>query len=209
MNIFIAQDESGDLGFDPTKQGASQHFCVTFVISKDKRKLEKIIKRVFADFSKQRIGHRSGVLHAYTESSRTKHLLIRRLKKTDAQVFVIKVDKTKVQLCDIPSLYNDLTILLVTKVFEETGADKIALIASRKDTRKAATEDFTGALDAAFHDSIDVVVKRPSEEKSLQVADCVSWGLFRKYEWDDDEFYREILPMLHEYDHKNDKTPVA
>jgi hypothetical protein len=156
---------------------------------------------MFADFSKQRIKHKNSVLHAYDETPRTNHLVIKRLRETDAQAFVIKVDKHKVIRRDVDEFYNDLTIRLLERVFEETGAERLVLLASRKDTKASSVEQFNTALKAAFHDAIEVEVRCPREEKCLQVVDCVSWGLFRKYESDDEEFYRELEPILHEYDY--------
>jgi hypothetical protein len=112
MSIFIAQDESGDLGFDFTKKGTSRCFCIAFVTCSGKRKLEKIVKRVFSDFSRQRIKHRSGILHAYDETPRTNHLIIKRLKETDAQAFVIKVDKSKIVRRDVDEFYCEIGPML-------------------------------------------------------------------------------------------------
>jgi len=82
-----------------------------------------------------------------------------------------------------------------------TRAEKITLTASRKDTKAALTERFVESLDSAYSDTIAIEVKRPRDSKSLQVVDCVSWGAFRYYESGDDEFYRDIEPILYEYDY--------
>ena len=39
---------------------------------------------------------------------------------------------------------------------------------------------------------IIVEIKSPTEEKSLQAVDFVSWAIFRKYETGDDTFYNLI-----------------
>jgi hypothetical protein len=201
MHYFAAQDESGDLGFDFNKKQTSRHFCITILVSSDRKKIEKIVKRIFADFSMRRIKHRTGVLHAYGETNRTNHLIISRLKEADAMVFIVKVDKTKVTRRDINEFYNDLTIHLLEKIFALTRAEKITLTASRKDTKAALTERFVESLNSAYGDTIAIEVKRPRDSKSLQVVDCVSWGAFRYYESGDDEFYRDIEPILYEYDY--------
>ena len=91
--------------------------------------------------------------------------------------------------------------MLLEKVFSTTGAEKITLLASRKDTKATVTEQFKASLDAAFGESITVVTKRPNEEKSLQIADCVSWGLFRQYESNDPTYFQEIEPILYEFNY--------
>jgi len=112
MHYFAAQDESGDLGFDFNKKQTTKHFCITILLSSDRKKIDKIVKRMFADFSKQRIKHRGGVLHAYDETSRTNHLIIRHLLKTDAMAFIVKVDKTKVTRRDIDEFYREFEPIL-------------------------------------------------------------------------------------------------
>ena len=101
MNYIAAQDESGDLGFDFTKKMTSKHFCITLVVSTDAKRMDKIVKRTFADFKMLHIKHPRGILHAYSETKRTNLSVLRRLKQTDAQVFVIKVDKTRIVRRDI------------------------------------------------------------------------------------------------------------
>jgi hypothetical protein len=192
-------DESGDLGFDFSKAKTPRKFCITLVLAKDERKLEKIIKRTFSDFTHLNIKHPTGILHSYHETKRTKMSIIRRLKETDAMVFTIYADKTKLKRRDVNEFYNDLTILLVEKVFSVTSAEKIILTASRKSTDDVQNEKFINSIKSAFSDSIEVSIKKPGEAKSLQIADCASWSVFRYYEYDDDEYYNELKPILHEY----------
>jgi len=39
---------------------------------------------------------------------------------------------------------------------------------------------------------LEVEIKTPSEEKSLQAVDFASWAIFRKYEHGDDDYYKII-----------------
>jgi hypothetical protein len=52
---YIFLDESGDLGFDFSKKKTSQYFVVTFLFVHKKRPVEKVIKNIFAGFSKREI----------------------------------------------------------------------------------------------------------------------------------------------------------
>jgi len=194
-------DESGDLGFDFSKAKTPKTFCITFVLTENERKLEKIVKRAFSDFTHQNIKHPSGVLHSYKETPRTKLTLLSRLLETDTKVAVVKADKKRLVRRDTNEFYNDLTILLLEKAFDITNADRIVLTASRKDTDESQNELFKESIKKAFGSAIEVAVKKPYEAKALQVVDCVSWGLFRYYEYKDDTYYKELKPILHEYDY--------
>jgi hypothetical protein len=194
-------DESGDLGFDFCKAKTSKKFCITLILTRDERRLEKIVKRTFSDFTQQNIKHPTGVLHAFRETRRTKSTLIRRLKKTESKVFSIRVNKTKLVRRDKNEIYNDLTVLLLEKVFLETMTEKIILIASKKGTNKIQNELFANSVKAAYGNAIEVSVKNPHEAKALQVTDCVSWSLFRYYEHGDDLYYNDLKSILHEYEY--------
>lgn len=50
---YIFMDESGDLGFNFKKKKTSQYFVVTFIFTKDKGPLEKIVKKIFKGFTKK------------------------------------------------------------------------------------------------------------------------------------------------------------
>ena len=141
------------------------------------------------------------MLHAYKEQPRTKLTLIRRLIETDSKVLTIKVDKKRLVRRDAHELYNDLTLLLIEKAFAVTGTDRIVLTAPMKDTDESQKELFIAAIENAFGEAIEVYIKKPHEAKSLQVADCASWGLFRYYEYGDDTYYTMLKPILHEYDY--------
>ena len=200
--IWMANmDESGDLGFDLSKAKTPRKFCITLVLTESERGLEKIVKRAFSDFSRLGIRHPTGVLHSYRETKRTKMAIIRRLKETDAQVFAIYVDKAKLKRRDADEFYNDLTIFLLEKVFSATSAEKIILTASRKSTGEMQNEKFIKSIESAFGEAIDVRIKRPNEAKSLQIADCASWCLYKYYENGDDEYYNELKPILREYEY--------
>ena len=62
---YIFMDESGELGFDFKKKKTSKFFVVTFIFTKDKSNLDKIIKKVFKSIPKNKTKKHSGVLHAY------------------------------------------------------------------------------------------------------------------------------------------------
>ena len=48
----VYMDESGDLGFDFSKHKTSRYFVAAFVFTSEPRQLDKIIKKIFAGFSK-------------------------------------------------------------------------------------------------------------------------------------------------------------
>lgn len=96
---FIFMDESGDLGFDFSKQKTSRFFVVTFLFvpsAGEVKKVRKIIKRIFAGFTKQEARHHSGVMHAFREKPATRRRLLTRVAKRSVSVLAIVLNKQHV-----------------------------------------------------------------------------------------------------------------
>ncbi|MCP4482785.1 MAG: DUF3800 domain-containing protein [bacterium] len=53
--MYIYLDESGDLGFDFSKEKTSKYFIITLLCVASKRSLDKIVKNIFKTFNKNEI----------------------------------------------------------------------------------------------------------------------------------------------------------
>ena len=96
-------------------------------------------------------------------------------------------------------LYNYVTNILLDRIYSKKVIpvkDKIELIASRRETNKFLNENFKNYLNNQVKNrhGIDarIQIKTPSEEKTLQAVDFVSWSIFRKYEYGNDSYYNII-----------------
>lgn len=187
-------DESGDLGFS---KGSSKFFTITIIFINNKRRLEKIAKSVHKGLRKKH--KRVGVLHAYNEQPVTRQRLLKQFNDTDCHVLAIILNKQKVytQLKDEKAvLYNYVTNILLDRLITKKliPIDKeVILIASQRETNRFLNENFKNYLSKQIktNHKIDLKVElaTPHKEKSLQVADFVSWALYRKYETTDDSYY--------------------
>ena len=94
---YIFLDESGDLGFDFKKKKTSKFFVITFLFAKDKKVVERMVKKVFKGFSKLEVKNHHGVLHAYKETPRTRQKLLNMVRENNtSNVIVIYLNKRKV-----------------------------------------------------------------------------------------------------------------
>lgn len=200
---YIFLDESGDLGFDFKKQKTSKYFIVTLVFTKEKVVLDKMVKKIFKGFSKIEIKNHNGILHAYKENPKTRQKLLNIFhEKKVADIIVIYLNKSKVytRLQDEKHvLYNYVTNILLDRVCTKKlipTNEKIKIIASRRETNKFLNENFKSYLKNQIKNNhkldIEIEIRTPSAEKGLQVADIVSWAIFRKYEREDDSYYNLI-----------------
>ncbi len=96
-------------------------------------------------------------------------------------------------------LYNYVANILLDRVYSKKIVPVksiIKLIASRRETNKFLNENFKNYLNSQVENrhkiKMEVLIKSPYEEKSLQAVDFVSWAIFRKYEYGDDSYYNLI-----------------
>src|SRR3990172_12873923 len=92
---YIFLDESGDLGFNPKKKN-SEFFVITVLSIKEKKSLEKIVKKVHRSLRKKIKRLSGGVLHAVKEKPKTRIKLLKLISKEDCRIMTIYLVKSKV-----------------------------------------------------------------------------------------------------------------
>jgi len=204
---YIFLDESGDLGFNFEKKGTTDFFVITFLIIEDKRLLEKIVKKTHSEL-RMKIKRKIGVLHCAKEKPATRKRLLKRICEKDCQIMTVYLDKKKVytKLKDEKQvLYNYVTNILLDRVISKKlirTKGKIELIASRRETNRFFNENFKNYLNKKVKKDhkidIKIEIRTPSEEKSLQAVDFISWAIFRKLEYRDSEYYKIIKNIIFE-----------
>lgn len=204
---YIFLDESGDLGFDFSKGRTTKYFIITFLFCENKKPIEKLIKKIHRGLRKK-FKIRSGVLHASHEEPVTCMRFCRDIISQDCQLMTIYLNKSKVftNLRDEKAvLYNYVTNILLDRVMNKRLVDKtkkIEVIASRRETNKFLNENFKNYIakqvKANHKLDIEIKIKTPAEEKSLQAVDIASWAIFRRYEYQDDSYYNVIKEIIAE-----------
>lgn len=194
-------DESGDLGFDFRKKKTSKVFVITCLFVENKGLLEKIVKKTHSELQKK-YKRRFGVLHCVKEKPITRQRLLRRINEKECFAMTIYLNKkrvyTKLQN-EKQVLYNYVANILLDRVYSKKiipVESAVKLIASRRETNKFLNENFKDYLNSQVEKrhkiKMEILVKSPHEEKSLQAVDFMSWAIFRKYEYGDDSYYNAI-----------------
>ncbi len=202
-------DESGDLGFNEQKEKTSKNFIIAFLFSQNKNILDKIVKKVFNALPQNIKKKHSGTFHCYKEQPKVRLKLLSLLKdKKDISIMIIRLNKGNVwtDLRQEKSiLYNYVVNILLNRVFSKKLIpikDKIVFVQSQRETNKLLNLNFKQYISQQVkkNHGVELVVeiKRPSEEKALQIVDFVSWGVFRKYEHNDDTYYNIIKDLIRE-----------
>ena len=199
---FIFLDESGDLGFNFKKKKTSKFFVVTFLFVKDRGPIEKIVKKIFHNFTPKERKFHHGVLHAFKETQKTRTKVLTILSEKDVSIITIYLNKKKVYTKlqeEKHVLYNYVANILLDRLYAKKLISlntPIHLIASRRETNKFLNDNFQNYLKnkviVNHRLDIKIEIKSPHQEKCLQIADVVCWAIFRKYEIGDVIYYNLI-----------------
>lgn len=203
---YILLDESGNLGFDFTKVKTSKYFVITLLFVQNRRPVEKIVRKVFASFSKKQIKAHDGILHAYKEAPRTRQKALSELSQKDVSILAIYLNKKKVytKLQDEKQvLYNYVTNILLDRIMTKKllpPNERIVLVASSRETNKFLNENFKNYLSDQVSQNhklkIEIEIKTPHQDKCLQVVDLARWAIFRKWEHQDEGYYNLIKSKI-------------
>lgn len=200
---YIFLDESGDLGFNFEKGKTSKYFVVTCLFADNKRAIEKIVKKTHLELHKK-VKNKKGVLHSVKERPITRQRLLKRLVDKKCFIMVIYLNKNKVYTRlqnEKVVLYNYVTNILLGRIITKNllnKKEKIYLIASKRETNKFLNKNFQNYIKLKTQNKVilDILIKTPAEEKSLQAVDFASWAIFRKYEYADDSYYNLIKSLI-------------
>ncbi|HUD19261.1 MAG TPA: DUF3800 domain-containing protein [Patescibacteria group bacterium] len=202
---YIFLDESGDLGFKSDKRN-STYFIISVISCEDKKKLEKAVKKVHRSLRKKGIRLSAGILHCYKEKPATRRKMLRLLAESKISIMTICLNKKRVYTNlqeEKHELYNYVVNILLDRIMTKQlviSSGRISLIASKRETNKFLNENFSSYLSVQVERNhkvkLEILVRTPAAEKSLQAADFVSWAIFKKYEKNDDSYYRIIKDLI-------------
>lgn len=199
-------DESGDLGFG--KRGNSRYFVITFLCVQAKKPFEKIVSELHRTL-KEKFRLRGGVLHATSEEPTTITRALKRLVENgNCHVMVAYLDKFKSNFSkkiQKHTLYNDMVRSLLDRAISQgliSSNEEFTFIASQRETNVYLNNVFKNVLESHISDKyrahLRIGIKKPYEEKILQLVDIVSWSIMRKYEHNDNTFYKLIENLITE-----------
>ncbi|CAC9591570.1 hypothetical protein [uncultured Gammaproteobacteria bacterium] len=203
--MIIYLDESGDLGFDFTNKKPSKKFVIILLVCKDKSAADSFgyaVKRTL----KNKLNHKktnnrnTEELHATKDSISTKKYFYRRIKSTNWEIYTAILNKTKIYnhlttKSGRKKLYNFLAHYLLEKVDLSKVNSAVTLVVD-KCKNKAEIEDFNQYLVAKLEGKLPLnlppLLISHEDSKSntgIQSVDYFCWGVYRKYEHQDLEWY--------------------
>ena len=201
--MIIYLDESGDLGFDFENKSPSSYFVITLLVCEGKPATDSFkvaVKRAL----KNKLNHKKSrrkvqELHATHLSLPIKNYFYRQIKNFDWQIYTVALNKKRVynhltSKVGRKKLYNYLANYIIEKVKFKTETSAVTLVVD-KCKNKAEIEDFNqylaNQLEGELPLDVPLTVYHEDSMNSygLQAVDLFCWGVFRKYERADTEWY--------------------
>lgn len=203
--MYIFLDESGCLGFDFVNKKPSKKFVITLLVCDDrtvvdgfKRAVKRTLKNKLNPKSKKsRVVEE---LHATSTNLAVKQYFLRQAPQDGWRIYSVVLNKYRVydylhDKAGKKKLYNYLSRFILERVDFSLVSNTVTLVVD-KCKNKAEIADFnqylTSQLEARLELNVRLNIDHFDSKASagLQAVDGFCWGIYRKYEQEDIEWYR-------------------
>jgi len=215
--LIIFLDESGDLGFDLSKPKTSKKFVITLLVCDDRATTDSFRKAARRTLKNKLNRKKSGCevvkeLKGAKTTLAAKKYFFRNLPLTGWRLYAVILNKQRVhdnlqKAQAKKKLYNFLARFIIEKIDLRSAGPAVTLILDRS-KNKEEIRDFNAyvenQLEALLPLNIPLnIYHEPSHENpGLQAVDLFCWGIFRKYETGETEWfntYKEMVAFETEY----------
>jgi hypothetical protein len=202
--MFIYLDESGDLGFDFKKPKTTRKLVITLLVCEDQEANKQFQKAVWRTLKKlNRKKRKTRIieeLKGTTTTLKTKRYFFRQLKGSRWYIYALVLNKERV-LPELrtkkvkPRLYNFIARTLIERLPLRNTYTNVRLVVDRSKNREEIW-DFNqyvqSQIEALLPLNTDFAIEHLTSKESagLQAVDLFCWGIFRKREFGDYDWYR-------------------
>ncbi len=202
---FLYLDESGDLGFDFTKQKTSRFFIITILLLRSpvdddcfRRAMKRTIKNKLYPSKKPGSARSNFEIKGCNTEEGIKRYFWEHVKNIEFELYAIVLCKQSVDeyLKQNPEqLYNNISRMLIEKIgLQQRSLTKVNLTIDRSKNKKeirAFNQSIEKSLSGLLCDGCSLSINHyiSQENLMLQAVDLFCWGIFRKYEREDSAFY--------------------
>jgi len=202
--MFIYLDESGDLGFNFYKKKTTKKFVITLLVCTSeaaRKEFTKAVRRTLKNkLNRKKNNSRSiAELKGIETTLEIKKYFFKNIKTNGWGIYTLALNKARVEphlqtKSGKKKLCNFLARFLMEKVDLSHVQRNVDLIVDRCKNREEV-RDFNqylvNQLEALLplHTHLNISHLTSQESAGLQAVDLFSWGIFRKYENNDPEWY--------------------
>lgn len=203
--MFIYLDESGDLGFDFDKAKTSRYFVITLLVCRDKS-TQDVFRRAVSRTLKNKLNRSKSKTRPVQELKGTattlavKQYFYRQLPEDGWDIYSVTLNKARVDdhlrtRTGKKKLYNFLARFILEKVKFPEEAPRVSLVVDRcknKEEIKDFNQYLANQLEALLplNTKLDIDHLASHESAGLQSVDMFCWGIARKDDSGEGEWYR-------------------
>lgn len=198
--LYLYLDESGDLGFDFVNKKPSAFFTVCVLAIKGRENDRALVNAVRTVLRRQSFLHankKGYELKGNTASQELKNYFYKKASHIDFKLYSITLNKKKVYPLlaeDKDRAYNYIARLALEQVNFKDAAVRVIMTVDKSKSRLRVVE-FNNYIISQIKSLIDPLVPldiihiNSHESPGLQAVDMFAWGIFRKYEKADLEWF--------------------
>ena len=202
--MYIYLDESGDLGFDLSKEGTSTRFTLTLLVC-DSLQAKKAIKKAIGRTIKNKIKGKRKIDKSFKELKGTnttgavKQYFYRQIQSDAWGLYTVVLNKQRVHSQFHPGLgqsklYNFLSRFIIQQLPLSDVQTNVHLIVDKSKNR-TEIRDFNQYLQnyiegqLPLNTGLTIEHLNSHEAPGLQAVDLFCWGIGRKYTRQDTQWY--------------------
>ena len=202
--MFIYLDESGDLGFDFQKKKTTKKFIITLLVYNSdaaRKEIDKAVKRTLKNklHRKKKKARIVSELKGTSTAIGIKKYFFRHINNDQWSLYSLILNKSRVEKhlrtrIGKKKLYNFLSRFLMEHLNLSNVQRNVELIVDRcknKEEVKDFNQYLVNQLEALLplNTNLNIAHLTSLESTGLQAVDLFSWGIFRKHENADNEWY--------------------
>jgi len=202
LMLYLYLDESGDLGFDFVNKKPSEHFTIAVLAVKGHDNNRAIASAVRMTIRRKLRSLRAGAaeLKGHSTPLEVKKYFYRKVAAAYFSICSITFNKRRTfqfLAVDKERIYNFIARLVLEKVDLADTKVRVILTVDKSKTTPGI-RDFNALILAQLksrldpHIPLEIIHKSSHEAPQLQAVDLFAWGIFRRYEREDNEWRREF-----------------
>ena len=200
--LYLYLDESGDLGFDFVNKRPSKYFTICILLisgAEDRKRVVKMIERTLRRKLNPKNKRRRYIqeLKGSQTTLEIKKYFYRNLRKVPFEIYSITLNKKRVYshlIEDKSRVYNWVARILLDKLDLSKADNQITLTLDKSKSRTEIAEfnkyilwQLEGKIDPKV--PLNICHLDSCVDKGLNAVDLFAWGIFRKYERKDEDWY--------------------
>ena len=196
--MVIYLDESGDLGFDFSKRGATQYFVITILVCKS-RKTVAAIRKAIIRTRRNKLGKNIQEMKGANTALNVKKYFLKNIKNDDCEIYTVILNKKRVTpelrtKIGQKKLYNFLSRILIDEIKFSDNVSTLTLVVDKM-KNKHEIKDFNQYIENQLESRLPlnclfyIYHQDSCEDTGIQAVDMFCWGIARKYMRKDDRWY--------------------